>query len=105
MHCYVRGEVDPPIRLAPQSDGGGHERRLLRSGTLPVPLIVGLGQALEIAMREQADESARLLVLRERLLEGIRGRVSEIRLNGHPVDRLPGNLNLSFEGVDGEGGS
>ena len=97
---YVR-RSDPPIRLAPLVDGGGHERGL-RSGTLPVPLIVGLGLALEIAMREQADEAARLIVLRDRLLEGISGRVSEIRLNGHPVDRLPGNLNVSFEGVDGE---
>jgi cysteine desulfurase len=65
-------------------------------------LIVGLGEAMEIAMREQAEESARILVLRDRLLEGIRSRFSEFRLNGHPVDRLPGNLNVSFEGVDGE---
>jgi cysteine desulfurase len=97
---YVR-RSDPPIRLAPLSDGGGHERGL-RSGTLPVPLIVGLGLALEIAMRDQAEEAARLIALRERLMEGIRARVAEIHLNGHPVDRLPGNLNLSFEGVDGE---
>ena len=97
---YVR-RSDPPIRLAPSLDGGGHERGL-RSGTLPVPLIVGLGLALEIAMREQAEEAARLIVLRDRLLEGIRGRLSDIRLNGHPVDRLPGNLNLSFDGVEGE---
>ena len=97
---YVR-RGDPPIRLVPLLDGGGHERGL-RSGTLPVPLIVGLGLALEIAMREHAEEAARLIVLRDRLLEGIRGRLSDIRLNGHPVDRLPGNLNLSFEGVDGE---
>jgi cysteine desulfurase len=97
---YVRRN-DPPIRLSPLSDGGGHERGL-RSGTLPVPLIVGLGRALEIAMQELDQEAARLINLRERLFEGIRARVSEIRLNGHPVDRLPGNLNLSFPGVDGE---
>jgi cysteine desulfurase len=97
---YVR-RSDPPIRLTALSDGGGHERGL-RSGTLPVPLIVGLGLALEIAMREQAEEAARLSKLRDRLFEGIQGRVSDVRLNGHPVDRLPGNLNLSFEGVDGE---
>ncbi len=97
---YVR-RSEPPIRLAPLLEGGGHERGL-RSGTLPVPLIVGLGLALEIAVREQAEEAARLIVLRDRLLEGIRSRLSDIRLNGHPVDRLPGNLNLSFEGVDGE---
>ncbi len=97
---YVR-RSDPPIRLAPQSDGGGHERGL-RSGTLPVPMIVGLGLALEIGARERDEEAARLLALRERLLAGIRDRVPEIRLNGHPVDRLAGNLNLSFPGVDGE---
>jgi cysteine desulfurase len=97
---YVR-RTDPPLRLAALVDGGGHERGL-RSGTLPVPLIVALGLALEIAMREQAEEAARLIVLRERLFEGIRGRVSDVRLNGHPADRLPGNLNLSFGGVDGE---
>ena len=93
---YVR-RSDPPIRLAPLLDGGGHERGL-RSGTLPVPLIVGLGLALEIAMHEQVDEAAPGARLRERLYEGIRGRVADIRLNGHPVERLPGNLNLSFLG-------
>jgi cysteine desulfurase len=97
---YVR-RSDPPIRLSALADGGGHERGL-RSGTLPVPLIVGLGLALEIAMQEQAEEAARLSKLRDQLLEGILGRVSDVRLNGHPVHRLPGNLNLSFEGVDGE---
>jgi cysteine desulfurase len=97
---YVR-RSDPPIRLSPQLDGGGHERGL-RSGTLAVPLIVGLGVALEIAVREQAAESARLIELRERLFEAIRRRVADIRLNGHPLQRLPGNLNLSFDGVDGE---
>jgi cysteine desulfurase len=97
---YVR-RGDPPIRMMPLLDGGGHERGL-RSGTLPVPLIVGLGLALEISMREQAEEASRLLALRERLYTGIAGRVSDIRLNGHPEARLPGNLNLSFEGVDGE---
>jgi cysteine desulfurase len=97
---YVR-RGDPPIRIQPLLDGGGHERGL-RSGTLPVPLIVGLGLALEISMREQPEETKRLLALRERLFEGIAARVSDIRTNGHPEARLPGNLNLSFEGVDGE---
>ena len=97
---YVR-RGDPPIRIVPLFDGGGHERGL-RSGTLPVPLIVGLGLALEISMREQAEESGRLFALRERLFTGIAGGVSDICLNGHPEARLPGNLNLSFEGVDGE---
>jgi cysteine desulfurase len=97
---FVR-RADPPIRIAPLFDGGGHERGL-RSGTLPVPLIVGLGLAVEISMREQADETSRVLDLRERLFAGIAGRVSDVRLNGHADLRLPGNLNLSFEGVDGE---
>ncbi|QEH36674.1 Cysteine desulfurase [Aquisphaera giovannonii] len=97
---YVRRR-DPMVRLVPQMDGGGHERGM-RSGTLPVPLVVGLGKALELAMEERDAESARLLVLRERLHRGIAGRVEGIRLNGHPTERLPGNLNLSFAYVDGE---
>jgi cysteine desulfurase len=97
---YVR-RSEPPTRLTPLLDGGGHERGL-RSGTLPVPLIVGLGIALEIAMQEEAEESARLFAMRERLLAGIARQVTDIRLNGHPIERLPGNLNLSFAGVEGE---
>jgi cysteine desulfurase len=97
---YVR-RADPPIRISPMLDGGGHERGL-RSGTLPVPLVVGLGLALEIAIQEQAEETRRLLELRQRLFTGITDRVSDVQLNGHPSARLPGNLNLSFQGVDGE---
>src|SRR5262249_55289446 len=97
---YVR-RSRPQVRLHPQVDGGGHERGL-RSGTLPVPLVVGLGAAAELAARERPEESARLLELRERLHAGIAARVLEIRLNGHPTRRLPGNLNLSFSNVDGE---
>ena len=97
---YVRRR-DPQVRLVPQVDGGGHERGL-RSGTLAVPLVVGLGAAAELAVRERPEESRRLLELRERLHAGIAGRVSDIRLNGHPTERLPGNLNLSFAYVDGE---
>jgi cysteine desulfurase len=97
---YVRRR-DPQVRLEPLVDGGGHERGL-RSGTLPVPLVVGLGLAAEIAMRERDEEARRLLELRERLHQGIAGRVPGIRLNGPPADRLPGNLNLSFGDVDGE---
>ncbi|MFO0891157.1 MAG: IscS subfamily cysteine desulfurase [Isosphaeraceae bacterium] len=97
---YVRRR-DPQVRLSPLIDGGGHERGL-RSGTLPVPQIVGLGAAAELAVRERPDESARLLALRERLHRGIEDRIPAIRLNGHPVERLPGNLNLSFGFVDGE---
>ena len=97
---YVRRR-DPQVRLEPLVDGGGHERGL-RSGTVPVPLVVGLGLAAEIAMRERDDEARRQLVLRERLHKGIAGRVPGIRLNGPPDGRLPGNLNLSFGNVDGE---
>ncbi len=82
-------------------DGGGHERGL-RSGTVAVPLVVGLGVAVELAVRERPDEAIRLLELRERLHAGIAARVPAVRLNGPPADRLPGNLNLSFADVDGE---
>jgi cysteine desulfurase len=97
---YVRRR-DPQVRLQPLFEGGGHERGL-RSGTLPVPLIVGLGLAAEIATAEQADESRRLRDLRDRLHQGLLARLPGIRLNGHPTSRLPGNLNLSFRDVDGE---
>jgi cysteine desulfurase len=97
---YVRRR-DPQVRLFPQIDGGGHERGL-RSGTIPVPLAVGLGAAIELALAEWPDENPRILWLRERLHAGIAERVTEIRLNGHPTRRLAGNLNLSFAYVDGE---
>ena len=97
---YVRRR-DPQVRLVPQLDGGGHERGM-RSGTPAVPLIVGLGAAAELAARERPDESRRLLDLRECLHAGIAERVSDVCLNGHPTERLPGNLNLSFAYLDGE---
>jgi cysteine desulfurase len=97
---FVR-QRDPRVRLLPQLDGGGHERGL-RSGTLPVPLIVGLGAAAEISVRERAEEGRRLIELRERLHRGIARRVPSLRLNGPTENRLPGNLNLSFADVDGE---
>jgi cysteine desulfurase len=97
---YVR-RSRPQLRLLPQVEGGGHERGL-RSGTLPVPLVVGLGAAAELAARERPEESRRMLDLRECLHAGIADRVPDIRLNGHPSRRLPGNLNLSFAYVDGE---
>jgi cysteine desulfurase len=96
---YVRRK--PPVRLMPLFDGGGHERNV-RSGTLAVPLIVGLGAACELAARELDAESQRIIELRERLHRGLVARVDEITLNGHPTDRLPGNLNLSFAFVEGE---
>ncbi len=97
---YVRRR-DPQVRLTPLFDGGGHERGF-RSGTIAVPLVVGMGQAASLAMNERAEESARLLSLRERLHAGIAAQVSGIQLNGHPTRRLAGNLNLSFAYVDGE---
>jgi cysteine desulfurase len=89
------------VRLAPLFDGGGHERGI-RSGTVPVPLVVGLGEACAIAGAERPTESERLLALRERLHRAIAGTLEGVHLNGHPTSRLPGNLNLGFEGVDGE---
>ena len=97
---YVRRR-DPRVRLQPLFDGGGHERGF-RSGTLPVPLIVGFGLAVEIAVGQLQEESQRLRDLRDRLHDGLVSRVAGIRLNGHPTNRLPGNLNLSFMDVDGE---
>ena len=98
---YVR-KKDPRVRLEPQIDGGGHERGM-RSGTLPVPLIVGLGAACELAKNEMPEESARTFALRERLRKGIMDKLPESYLNGHPTERLPGNANISFAYVEGEG--
>jgi len=99
---FVRRRDRPlPVRLAPLFDGGGHERGM-RSGTVAVPLMVGLGEAAALAGQERVVESGRILALRERLHAGITERVSAVRLNGHPTSRLPGNLNLSFADVEGE---
>lgn len=98
---YVR-KKDPRVRLEPMIDGGGHERGM-RSGTLAVPMIVGLGAACELARRELPEESARTFALRERLRTSIMDRLPETYLNGHPTERLPGNANISFAYVEGEG--
>jgi cysteine desulfurase len=98
---YVR-KKDPRVRLEPQIDGGGHERGM-RSGTLPVPLIVGLGKACEIARNEMAQETEKTFRLREQLRKGIMEQLPESYLNGHPTERLPGNANISFAYVEGEG--
>ncbi|MBX7102792.1 MAG: IscS subfamily cysteine desulfurase [Gemmataceae bacterium] len=98
---YVR-KKDPRVRLEPQIDGGGHERGM-RSGTLAVQNIVGLGAACEIARKEMGEEAKRTFALREKLHRGIADRLSDVHLNGHPTERLPGNLNLSFAFVEGEG--
>lgn len=97
---YVRRK-NPRVQLTAQIDGGGHERGL-RSGTLNVPGIVGLGKACEICEEEMASESERLLRLRERLRTAIMGRLDGISVNGSLEHRLPNNLNLSFSGVEGE---
>jgi cysteine desulfurase len=97
---YVRRR-DPRVRLEPQMDGGGQERGL-RSGTSNVPGIVGFGVACELCRQEMASESVRLTDLRERLRQGIQEQLSDVTLNGHPTERLPGNLNLSFAHIKGE---
>lgn len=94
---YVRRR-DPRVSLAPQATGGGQERGL-RAGTLNVPGIVALGEACRLARLEMAEEAARLRALRERLLGRLREALPDLRLNGDPERRLPGNLNLSFPGV------
>lgn len=97
---YVRASK-PRVKLTPVIDGGGHERGM-RSGTLNVPGIVGLGKACEIAQKEMDAEGERLIALRERLSDAIRSGLEEVYLNGHAIERLPGNLNMSFAYVDGE---
>jgi cysteine desulfurase len=97
---YVRSK-GPRVRITPQMDGGGHERGM-RSGTLNVTGIVGLGKACEIAQAEMAEETRRMLDLRDKLQAGIFERLDEVYLNGHPTERLPGNLNVSFAYVEGE---
>jgi cysteine desulfurase len=93
---YVRRR--PRARIAPLIDGGGQERGL-RSGTLPTPLCVGIGEAAALAQAEMEEESRRLLALRQRFLSGILRALPQTQLNGDPERRLPGNLNLSFPGV------
>ncbi|MBD2596226.1 aminotransferase class V-fold PLP-dependent enzyme [Nostoc spongiaeforme FACHB-130] len=95
---YVRRR-NPRVQLAPQQHGGGHERGM-RSGTLYTPQIVGFGKAIELALAEQATETARLTQLRQSLWTQL-SQLEGIHLNGHPTQRLAGNLNISVEGVDG----
>ncbi|MCL5006406.1 MAG: IscS subfamily cysteine desulfurase [Acidobacteria bacterium] len=97
---YVR-QNDPRLKLIPLLDGGGHERGM-RSGTLNVAGIVGLGQASEICQQEISREPDRLRALRDRLKDGILAGLDDVRINGSMEQRLPNNLNLSFAGVDAE---
>lgn len=97
---YVR-KKNPRVRIAAQMDGGGHERGM-RSGTLPVPLIVGFGKACELCEQEMAADATRLAAMRDRLHATITNALEEVYLNGHPTERLPHNLNISFAYVEGE---
>ena len=97
---YVRRK--PRVRLEALIHGGGQERGM-RSGTLPTPLCVGLGEACAIAMKEMPEETKRLTMLRDRLYNGITSRLSDVVLNGEGAPHIPGNLNLSFAYVEGEG--
>ncbi|MGB5202102.1 MAG: IscS subfamily cysteine desulfurase [Sedimenticolaceae bacterium] len=90
----------PRVRLEAQMHGGGHERGL-RSGTLPTHQIVGMGEAFRIAREEMATESARILALRSRLFDGLKG-MEEVYVNGDLEHRIAGNLNVSFNFVEGE---
>ena len=97
---YVRRK-SPRVQITAQIDGGGHERGM-RSGTLNVPGIVGLGAACEIAMNEMPEESKRLAYLRDKLRKKFEDNLDEIHVNGSMEHRLPGNLNMSFVYVEGE---
>jgi cysteine desulfurase len=97
---YVRRR-NPRVSLQPQMDGGGHEFGL-RSGTLNVPAIVGFGEACAICGREMAAEASRLTRLRDRLKASILSGLEEVFVNGSLYYRLPGNLNLSFAGVEAD---
>ncbi|MBF2079729.1 MAG: IscS subfamily cysteine desulfurase [Synechococcales cyanobacterium T60_A2020_003] len=96
---YVRRR-DPRVQLAPQMHGGGHERGM-RSGTLYVPQIVGFAKAIALGLEEREVENARLTKLRDRLWYQLL-TIGGVHMNGHPTQRLPGNLNVCFEGVDGQ---
>ena len=95
---YVRRK--PRVRLEAQMHGGGHERGM-RSGTLPTHQIAGMGEAYRIAKAEMHEENKRIQVLHERMLNGLKD-VEEVFLNGHPKKRVPHNLNMSFNFVEGE---
>jgi cysteine desulfurase len=97
---YVRRR--PRVRIVAMINGGGQERGM-RSGTLPTPLCVGLGEACELSQKEMGVETERLKMLRERFYTKINERLDEVFLNGDLEQRIPGNLNISFAYVEGEG--
>ena len=96
---YVR--KSPALQVAPQIHGGGHEHGF-RSGTLNTPGIVGLGKACEIAQNELPQESCRIAGLRNRLRDAIMSELDGVSVNGSFEHRVPGNLNVSFAGIQGE---
>lgn len=98
---YINRSSPRKVRLEPLIYGGGHEKGL-RSGTLPSPLIVGFGKACELAQQLQPTEAVRLLQLRTTLWKGLQETVPGVLLNGSESERLPGNLNISIPGVQGE---
>lgn len=91
---YVRSS-NPKVKLAMQMDGGGHERGF-RSGTLNVPGIVGLAKAVELAINSMDVESNRIKNLRDKMWNGFQSQLDEVYINGHPTQRIPNNLNVSF---------
>ena len=95
---YVRRK--PRVRIEAQMHGGGHERGM-RSGTLPTHQIVGMGEAFRIAREEMGVENERICMLHKRLLDGLSG-IEQTFLNGHPTQRIPHNVNMSFNFVEGE---
>jgi cysteine desulfurase len=97
---YLRSRR-PRLRIEPLLHGGGHERGL-RSGTLPVSLVVGFARAVNLCLEERDQEAARLTALRQRLWDGLCAELDGVVQNGHSELRLPGNLNVSFEGVDAD---
>lgn len=97
---YVRSR-SPRVRLAPQMHGGGHERGL-RHGTVNVPGAVGMGKAFEIAARVKEEEVERLWKLDRKLINGLTKSLNFVHLNGHPTQRVPGTVNVSFRFVEGE---
>ena len=97
---YAR-QKDPKVRLEMQMDGGGHERGF-RSGTLPVPQIVGLGKAIELCLKTKDEESQRLKILRDLMLRSIQEVHPDVILNGSLEQRLAHNLNLCFPGLEAE---
>lgn len=92
---------EPRVRVEPEIHGGGHERGM-RSGTLNVPGIVGFGRACELSCESRPQEARRLAALRDRLEAALLAEIEGARTHGHPERRHPGNLNIGFDGVDGE---